>query len=533
MAFRVNNIPLWLDEPQTLLGKRAAEKLGVPEADLASVRIIRAVLDARKKGSPRYIHTLEVELAPGRKAPKLPPDVSVAEPPPPPPEQVRPPEKWPVIVGTGPAGLFAAFGLLERGVKSILIERGKEVVERRKDVAKLMRDGSLDPESNMNFGEGGAGAYTDGKLSTRINHPMVRKVIETFARFGAPGHILVEGKPHIGSDLLPGAVALIRKHLIAHGCEVRFDSRVEDLAYGDGQVKGVVLAGGEVIESDRVILAPGNSAREFFERFAADGRVMVEAKPFAIGFRAEHPQALINRIQYGSAAEHPKLPPADYKLAENLAVDGETRGVYSFCMCPGGIVVPTPTEEGLLCTNGMSNSRRNAQFANAGIVVSVSVADFNREGFHGPLAGLEFQRFWERKAYELGGGRYIAPAQVITDYLGNKLKKDPGKTSYRPGIVKADLNRLLPERHRESIKEALRGFDRKMRGFISEDAKLIALESRTSSPVRITRGDDLHSVSLRGLYPSGEGCGYAGGIVSSALDGLRIADQIALELGPV
>ena len=530
-AFRVNNIPLYLDEPDSLLGKRAAEKLGVGEGDLASVRIVRAVLDARKKGSPRYIHTLEVALASGKRPPRVPPDVSEVEPAPPPPGKVKAPDQRPIIVGTGPAGLFAAWGLLEVGVRSVLIERGKEVVERRKDVAKLMRDGSLLPESNMNFGEGGAGAYTDGKLSTRINHPMVRKVIEAFAQFGAPDQILVQGKPHIGSDLLPGAVANIRRYLIEHGCEVRFETRVEDLVIADGRLTGVKLSDGSTIDGDRVILAPGNSARELFERFAADGKVMVEAKPFAIGFRAEHPQALINRIQYGSAAEHPKLPPADYKLAENLAVDGETRGVYSFCMCPGGIVVPTPTEEGLLCTNGMSNSRRNAQFANAGIVVSVSVADFEREGFRGVLAGLEFQRHWEKKAYELGGGRFIAPAQSIPDYLAGKSKKDPGKTSYRPGIVKADLNSLLPERHRDSIKGALRGFEKRMRGFVSEEGKLIALESRTSSPVRVTRGDDLHSVSVRGLYPSGEGCGYAGGIVSSAIDGLRIAEQIAKELG--
>jgi uncharacterized protein len=279
-----------------------------------------------------------------------------------------------------------------------------------------------------------------------------------------------------------------------------------------------------------VVLAPGNSARELFERFARDGRVMIEPKPFAIGFRAEHPQALIDRIQYGTACEHPRLPPADYKLAENLAVDGETRGIYSFCMCPGGIVVPTPTEEGLQCTNGMSNSRRNARFANAGIVVSVSVADFHREGFHGLLAGLEFQRHWERKAYELGGGRYVAPAQTIPDYLAGRSRAEPGPTSYRPGLVKADLNRLLPERHRQSIKQALRAFDRKLKGFITDEGKLIALESRTSSPLRVTRGDDLQSVAMKGLYPSGEGCGYAGGIVSSAIDGLRIAEQIASEL---
>jgi len=530
MAYRVNNIGLWLDEPEELLGQRAAEKLGVTRSDLASVRVVRSVLDARKKGSPRYIYTLEVELAPGRKPGRLPPDVGEAPPPPEVLPPVKPPARWPIIIGTGPAGLFAALGLLERGVRSILLERGREVVTRRKDVAKLMRDGSLDPESNMNFGEGGAGAYTDGKLSTRINHPMVRKVIEAFAKYGAPDHILIEGKPHIGSDLLPGAVAKLRDELIAGGCQVLFEHRVEDLVYLDGRVAGVKLSDGRILESDRVILAPGNSARELYERFAADGRVSVEAKPFALGFRAEHPQALINSIQYGNAAKNPKLPPADYKLAENLDVDGEVRGVYSFCMCPGGIVVPTPTQEGLQCTNGMSNSRRNARYANAGIVVSVSVADFEREGFRGPLAGLEFQRHWESKAYELGGGRFYAPAQTIPDYLAGRVKKDPGGTSYRPGLAHADLNRLFPERLTVSLKQALRTFERKMRGFISEEGKLIGIESRTSSPVRITRGDNLQSVSLKGLYPAGEGCGYAGGIVSSAIDGLRVAEQIAIEL---
>ncbi len=531
MAFRVNNIGLWLDEPQELLGTRAAEKLGVARADLASVRVVRSVLDARKKGSPRYIYTLEVELAPGKVPARLPPDVSTSQPAPEPPKKVAQPTPWPVIVGAGPAGLFCALGLLERGVKSIIVERGREVITRRKDVTQLMRDGTLQPESNMNFGEGGAGAYTDGKLSTRINHPLVRKVIETFARYGAPDHILIEGKPHIGSDLLPLSVERMRNELTEQGCQVLFEKRVEDLLYADGRVRGVKLSDGAELESSRVVLAPGNSARELYERFAQDGRVSIEAKPFAIGFRAEHPQALINQIQYGGAAKNPKLPPADYKLAENLDVDGEVRGVYSFCMCPGGIVVPTPTEPGMQCTNGMSNSRRNAKYANAGIVVSVTVQEFEREGFHGPLAGLAFQRHWEQKAYELGGGRFIAPAQSVPDYLAGKLKKKPEGTTYRPGLAHADLNLLFPPSLTASLKQALRAFDRKMRGFVSEDGMLIGIESRTSAPVRITRGEDFQSVSLKGLYPSGEGCGYAGGIVSSAIDGLRIAEQIALELG--
>jgi uncharacterized FAD-dependent dehydrogenase len=529
MRVRVNNIPVWLDEGEHVAAERAAEKLGLRASELASARVVRSVLDARKKGSPRWIYAVEVTLPDGALPPAS-PDVVAVEDPPPSPSTVRQPARWPLIVGTGPAGLFCAWGLLERGVRSILLERGREVVERRKDVAQLMRDGSLDPESNMNFGEGGAGAYTDGKLSTRINHPLVRKVIETFAAFGAPGQILVDGKPHIGSDLLPGTVARMRERLVAEGCIVRFATRVEDILTEGERTRGVRLSDGSVLEGDRVVLAPGNSARELFERFAKDGHVSIEAKPFAIGFRAEHPQALINQIQYGKAAKNPKLPPADYKLAENLSVDGETRGIYSFCMCPGGIVVPTPTEDGLQCTNGMSNSRRNARFANAGIVVSVSVADFAREGFEGPLAGLAYQRHWEHKAFELGGGRFIAPAQSIPDYLSGKMTTPPGQSTYRPGLAHANLNQLFSPAVTHSLKTALRAFDRKMKGFTSGDGFLIGIESRTSSPVRIPRGEDLQSVSVRGLYPSGEGCGYSGGIVSSAIDGLRIAEQIASEL---
>ncbi len=532
MALRITNVPLWLDEPKALLQTKAAEKLSVTPADVTSVRVVRSVLDARKKNSPRTIYTLEVEVAPGKLADRLPPDVAVVEAPPPLPTPVkRQPEQRPIIVGFGPAGLFCALGLLERGVKSVVLERGKDVMERRKDVAKLMRDGTLLPESNMNFGEGGAGAYTDGKLSTRLNHPFVRKVIEIFAKAGAPDAILVEGKPHIGSDLLPFAVEKLRQELVAQGVEVRFGARVEDILSEDGRVTGVTLADGSTVSGDRVVLAPGNSARELYERFAKDSKIFIEAKPFALGFRAEHPQALINAIQYGEkVADHPDLPPADYKLAENLAVGGDVRGVYSFCMCPGGVVVPTPTEEGMQCTNGMSNSRRNSKLANAGIVVSVSVEDFAREGFHGPLAGLAFQRHWEQKAYELGGGRYVAPAQTIPDYLAGRLKRAPGKTSYHPGVAHADLNRLFPAPLTASLKQALKAFDRKMKGFSTGDGLLIGIEARTSAPVRVTRNEALQSVSMKGLYPAGEGCGYAGGIVSSGIDGLRIAEQICQEL---
>lgn len=527
MAYRVHNIGLWLDEPESELTSQVASKLSVKKADVKNVRVVRQVLDARKKNSPRFIYTLEVELD-GAAKPKLPPDVSeVEEAQPTAPPLTKKPKKRPVIVGTGPAGLFAAFGLLERGIPSVLLERGRDVVQRRKDVAKLMRDGTLDPESNMNFGEGGAGAYTDGKLSTRINHPHVRKVIETFARFGAPDRILVDGKPHIGSDLLPLAVEKMRNELVAGGCEVRFETRVEDILSSDGRVTGVKLHDGSVIDSDLVVLAPGNSARELFHRFAAGHAVFVEAKPFALGFRVEHPQGLINDIQYGDkVAKNPRLPPADYKLAENLESAGETRGVYSFCMCPGGILVPTPTREGLQCTNGMSNSRRNSKFANAGIVASVSVEDFAREGFTGPLAGLDFQEHWEAKAYALGGGKFFAPSQSIPDYLAGTLRQSLPDTSYRPGLAHADLNQLFPPWLTQALKEALKKFERRMRGFTSSHGQLMGVESRTSSPVRVTRNEKLESVSVSGLYPAGEGCGYAGGIVSSGIDGLRVAEAM-------
>ncbi len=531
-AYRVNNLALWLDEPDSLLTKKAAEKLGVTAADIASVRVVRSVLDARKKNSPRYIHTVEVEFGKGKLPRTLPPDVSEVEAPPPPSEPVkRQPEHRPIIIGMGPAGLFCAWELALRGVKSLLLDRGRDVVQRRKDVAKLMRDGTLMPESNMSFGEGGAGAYTDGKLSTRINHPHVRRVIETFAKYGAPDRILVQGKPHIGSDLLPLAVEKMRLDLQAMGVEVRFETRVDDILSKDGRCTGVRLSDGTELHSDRVILAPGNSARELFEKFAADERVFIEPKPFALGFRAEHPQSLINAIQYGDKfAANSKLPAADYKLAENLSVDGDVRGVFSFCMCPGGIVVPTPTEEGMQCTNGMSNSHRNAKYANAGVVVSVTVEDYAKEGFTGPLAGIAFQRHWETKAYELGGGKFFAPAQSIPDYLAGRVKKAPGGTTYRPGLAHTDLNRLFPAWLTSSLKQALKAFDRRMKGFITDEGNLIGIEARTSTPLRITRDEQLQSVSMKGLYPGGEGAGYAGGIVSSGIDGLRIAEQICAEL---
>jgi len=529
VRYRVPGIQLWLDEPNDTLERRVAERLGIPCGDLVALTVARRSLDARRKGHPRWVIDAEAEIEGA--LPSLPTGVEAiaaeAEPPPPP---VRAPEMPPVILGAGPAGLFCAWGLLERGVRSIVVDRGKTVSPRRRDVARLMREGSLDTESNMNFGEGGAGAYTDGKLSTRIRHPAVRKVVELFARFGNVESIKVQGKPHVGSDVLPAAVSAMREELERGGCTFVWNARATDVEVTAGRVRGLVLADGRTLPCDRLVLAPGNSARELYERFAERGWP-IEAKPFAVGFRVEHPQSLIDRIQYGRAAGVEGLPAADYRLAENPSVGGKPRGVFSFCMCPGGVVVPTPTEPEMQVTNGMSNSGRSSPLANAGLVVAVSPDDFAAEGFTGPLAGLEWQRKWERAAFVLGGGGYHAPAQRLAAWLAGRPGEPPGKSSYRPGLTHADLSRLYPPQVHEALRAAVRGFDQRMRGFVSPDALLIGIESRTSAPCRLARGEDMQMPGIAGLYPAGEGAGHAGGIVSSAVDGMKAADAICRELG--
>jgi uncharacterized FAD-dependent dehydrogenase len=323
----------------------------------------------------------------------------------------------------------------------------------------------------------------------------------------------------------------MRQALEAGGCRFEWEARVEDLQVDDGRVRGVVLAGGRQLEADRVVLAPGNSARDLFDLFARRGWP-IEAMPFAVGFRVEHPQPLVDRIQYGGGGRAAGLPAADYRLADNPRVDGAPRGTFSFCMCPGGVVVPTPTEPGLQCTNGMSNSHRSSAWANAGLVVQVGPSDFAAEGFSGPLAGVAWQRRWERAAFELGGGGYRAPVQRLASWLARRPGGPPPRSSYRPGVAQADLDLLYPSPVRDALRSALRTFDRKMRGFVTDEALLLGVETRTSSPCRLVRGDDLQSTGLRGLYPCGEGAGYAGGITSSAVDGIRVAERIAEELGP-
>ncbi len=529
MRYRVLNIPLWLGEDEAQTARRAAARLGIEAASLREVTVVRRSLDARHKGRLRWLLNVEVDLegaVPGAASEAVP--VPGPEPSPAP---VPAPSRAPVILGAGPAGLFCAWALLERGVRSVVVDRGRTVSPRRRDVARLMRSGDLDPESNMNFGEGGAGAYTDGKLSTRIHHPAVRTVVELFARFGGVTRILAEGKPHVGSDVLPGAISAMRQELERGGCTFLWEARAVDLRVRDGRIRGLDLAGGRAIDCDRLVLAPGNSARELFELFAARGWP-IEAKPFAAGFRVEHPQALVDRIQYGQSAGDPRLPPADYRLARNPRASGGGRGVFSFCMCPGGLVVPTPTEPGMQCTNGMSNSSRSSPLANAGLVAAVSPEDFSREGFTGPLAGLEWQRKWEREAFRLGGGGYRAPAQRLPDWLAGRPGRPPGRSSYRPGLAHADLSVLFPPAIQEALRAAVRAFDRQLRGFVTGEAVLLGVETRTSSPCRLPRGDDFQSPGIAGLYPAGEGAGHAGGIVSSAVDGLRIAEAICRELRP-
>jgi len=489
--------------------------------------VVRRSLDARRKGHPRFV--IDAEATVDGEIPSPPGRVEPVPAPAPAPAPVREPELPPLILGAGPAGLFCAWGLLERGVRSVVVDRGRTVAPRRRDVARLMRSGELDPESNMNFGEGGAGAYTDGKLSTRIHHPLVRKVVELFARFGEAERILVEGKPHVGSDVLPAAVSAMREELERGGCRFVWEARAVDLEVRAGRVRGLALADGRRLPCDRLVLAPGNSARELYELFAARSWP-IEAKSFAVGFRAEHPQPLIDRIQYGGAAGSPGLPPADYRLADNPTVGGRARGVFSFCMCPGGVLVPTPTEPGLLCTNGMSNSSRSSPLANAGIVAAVSPEDYAAEGFHGPLAGLAWQRKWEGVAYDLGGGGYRAPAQRLADWVAGRAGAPPGRTSYRPGVAHADLSRLYPPQVREALQAGIRSFERRMRGFVTSEALLVGAETRTSAPCRLVRGEDHQAPGIAGLYPAGEGAGYAGGIVSSAVDGLKVADAICREL---
>ncbi|MGC8808898.1 MAG: NAD(P)/FAD-dependent oxidoreductase [bacterium] len=530
MAIRIFPIPLFLNEDEAILPQKVADILGIPLHHIQRWRILKKSLDARQKKKIHFVYALEISMSSAEESRVLsqPPNKlkveKVAVPvPSPSPKVTRPLKERPIIIGSGPAGLFCAWQLVTAGLTPLIIERGKMVEERIRDVAKFWAEGILNPESNVQFGEGGAGTFSDGKLFTRLHTPLISQILEIFVRFGAPAEITYWQKPHIGTDRLRKVIAAMREWLKAQGVEFQFQTKLTGLKISRGQITGVIVNNERELPTSILILAIGHSARDTFQMLYRAG-VAMEPKPYAMGVRIEHPQNLINKIQYGPAAGHPALPPAEYALSFRTA---QGRPVYSFCMCPGGAVIAASSEEYKLVTNGMSMYRRNSPYANSALVVGVNPVDF--PSLH-PLAGIEWQRQWEGKAYQLGGGRYRAPAQSVLDFLQGREATSIRPTSFKPGITPAPLEDCLPKFVVNSLREALPYFHKKMPGFSSAEAMLIGVETRTSSPVRITRGPDFQSLTLAGLYPIGEGSGYAGGIISSALDGLKAAKAIVEKL---
>lgn len=522
----LKDLALPLGAPPSALRAIAAQALGWSEAELGELRVRKVSLDARDR-APKKIYAVDAWRADELAPPDAPPALRRA------PMRPRAAGQAPVIVGTGPAGLWAALRFIEAGQPVILVDRGQALAERHGAVRSLRRDGALDPESNLCFGAGGAGTYSDGKLYTRRRDPEIQRIHEDLAALGAPPEILVEAHPHIGTNRLIKMLARLEDFIRDSGSEIRYGQKVTGLLRtASGAVAGVRLASGEELLAPAVVLATGHSARDVYTWLHAAG-VALAPKPFAIGARCEHPQALVDRLQFGAHAGHPELEPAEYFLTAQVG----QRGVYSFCMCPGGFVIPTPTELGHLNVNGMSNHRRGSDFANAALVVTVEPADFwlERPGdlaHLGPLAGIALQRALEARAFAAGGGGYVAPAQRLTDFLAGTPGDLPERTSYRPGITPADLREVLPERVHAALSRGILRFEQKMKGYLTREAILIGVETTTSSPIRIVRDDHtLMAPGFDGLYPTGEGAGQAGGIVSSALDGLRVAEAVLARLG--
>ena len=541
---RINNLKADLDTDLAGLKRLAAEKLGVKVAAVRSVRIVKKAVDARNKSRVHFVYVVDAEIAEGwTPVPAVSSEAFEAgdfsgqdEAVPALPQVVRPSFRLvtglrPVVVGTGPGGMFAALALAEAGLRPVILERGKAVEERLKDVDLFWKTGALKPESNVQFGEGGAGTFSDGKLMTGIKKDAyARKVLKEFVAAGAPEDILYLAKPHIGTDKLAKIVPALRRRIIALGGEYRFENKLVGLVAADGALQAVRVQfrGGRIYEQpcEKLVLAIGHSARDTFEMLYEAG-IAVAAKPFSIGARIEHRQEMIDRAQYGSFAGNPHLGAADYKLAVHLP---KGRSVYTFCMCPGGEVVAAASEAGRVVTNGMSRYARNAENANAALLVGVTPADY---GSSHPLAGMYFQRRLEEAAFQLGGGTYCAPAQKAGDFLKGRISKswDDVHPSYKPGVVSCDLSRLLPDYVTEAMRAAILAFDRKLHGFAHPEAVLTAPETRSSSPIRILRDENGESLSLKGLFPCGEGAGYAGGIMSAAVDGLRIGEKVCSAAG--
>jgi uncharacterized protein len=496
-----------------------SRRMGISPREIGQLRVLRRSLDARKAHSVG--HRLRVEvLSKGEDAPSR--DVDLVE------------RNWPnsiprprvIVVGSGPGGTWAALRLAQAGLPSTILERGKPVQPRRHDLASLQR-GRLDPNSNYCFGEGGAGTYSDGKLYTRTkDRAAVERVLSDLVRFGAPEEITVESRPHVGSNRLPKVLAALRSFLESRGVTYRFSTGLSEIVVRDARIVAVRTTAGEELAADVVVLACGHSARDVYATAVAAG-IDVERKASAVGVRLEHPQPIIDRIQYGKAAEDPRLPAAFYEVS----AQARGRGVYSFCMCPGGFIVPAATEPDGIVVNGMSLSRRDSPHANAAMVVSVGPEDYGDAGL-GPLAGIEFQRAIERAAFAAGGGAFRAPAQRLVDFLARRESTSLPKSSYHPGLVSRSIDAVFPAFVADSLREGLADICRRVRGFLHDDALLIAAETRTSAPLRILRDPStLESPSLRGLYPVGEGAGYAGGIVSAAIDGARSAQAILARAG--